>query len=205
MRIAGPDVILFVVGLLLFAGASYAIYQEGGFSAQTSPLGVFTFAHATADERATDIDVDSYQSGSATFVLNQTDVSKVTVVVACTPATQAPATYEISVTVTPPPGSNLTEATGSGQCGADIAIEIPVTNVPTNGTVEGTTLEEAQANYRAANATLAQGEWEVAWSGSYATPAGPPIPNPIPVPPPGGSIGVDVERWTTTFTPVQGR
>ena len=165
--------------------------------------------HAAASEALEPFAVDTYRAGEATFVVNQTEVSKVTIALACTPdatAQQAQLPFTIEVTITPP--ANLTPQTNTFNCGGAASYEFPVTTMPNSSTVEGSTLEEAVANYaRPANATAAVGTWLVTWTGDYNSPA----PGGLPVDPttqvndPAGEVTFAMDRWTTNYAAVQGR
>lgn len=206
MRITGPDVALFVVGLLLFSGATLALYQQGGFSAVTQPgsaLNIFNVRYTTSQAALEPVAVQNMRTASAAFDVNQTDVARVFVRVQCNPdQAAAAAPFAVAIDVA---GPNGLTGQGGGNCSGN-AIEIPinVTAVPAGGAVEGGTQEEARANLpRDANATRAQGTWTITIAGSRSAPGGVgPIPQ-DPTPAPGGSVTLAVERWTAELAPVQ--
>lgn len=205
MRMAGPDIVLFVVGALLFGGASWAIVQQGGLDAlaePTSALGTFTVTFGASEEEIETREVASFRSVEETFEIDATNVTKVLVTIDCADA-QAGNVAEFTLDVTVEGPANVTPVTSSHACAQGLQIPIEVAPVPGDTSVAATTETEAYANLATnANATKAQGTWTVTISGGRA--AGP-VPVPDQVPPPGGSIGVSVERWTATVTPVQGK
>lgn len=210
MRLAGPDIVLFVVGLLLFSGASYAIYEQGGLAAlqePTSALGQFAVVFDTSTVELETRDVASMRSVDETFDVNASRVSQVTVVVTCTDAQAANvAPFQLQVQVSGPAG--LT-GEGSGTCGTDIPIEIDVADVPAETLIGAETQTEAEEAYHEleteqadANLTRAQGSWTVSVTGGRS--AGP-LPVPDQVPPPSGSIAFTFQQWEPRFNAVQGR
>lgn len=207
MRMAGPDIVLFVAGALLFGGASFAIVQQGGLGAlgeEASALGVFDVTFETRRAEIETQQVASFRSDELTFELNATNVATAFIVVECTD-TQVGSASPFSIEVTVTPAGNATGATSTGNCGTPIEIAIPVTEVPDATRVSGTTETEARANYVAdANATAAQGTWTVTLSGARSSPTGP-LPGQVPAPAPGGSVRFEVEQWEPRFSAVQGK
>lgn len=209
MRLAGPDIVLFVVGLLLFGGASYAIYEQGGLAAlqeQTSALGQFTVAFPTSSTEVDTRDVANLRSAEETFDVNASRVSHVFVVVTCTDqqaGTVAPFNLEVQVA-----GPNGLTGEGIGTCGTDIPVEVMVADVPDGTTIAAETETEAEEVYHGleteqnGNVTRARGTWTVTVTGARS--AGP-LPVPEQVPPPSGSITLSIEQWEPRFTAVQGR
>lgn len=205
MRMAGPDIVLFVVGALLFSGATAAIVtREGGIGALGeggSALGIYNVAYSTEESAVGEAASVSFGSGEASFDVTSADVSKVVLVVECSDSVPGPAGYTVTVEVTPPAGSNLTYEPQSVSCGS---AEVPfdVADVPPGGTVRGGTPDEARANVGAdANATKAMGKWTFKVTGARNGPAAP-----LPLPAqtvPSGSLALKVETWEPTLTPVQ--
>lgn len=201
MRMAGPDIVLFVVGALLFSGATAAIVtREGGvgaLGAGGSALGIYDVTYSTRTVEGEAAAVASFASHTSEFDVNNTDVSVVTIVIACTDPVPAGSTYALRVEVTAP--NNLTVEPQDVQCGA-VEIPVEVTPVPSRTTIQGGTAAEARANLgRDANATKALGTWTVTVTGSRgAAPIG--LPGPAV---PSGSIALKVETWEPTLTPVQ--
>lgn len=201
MRLAGPDVILFVVGLLLFSGAGYALVVQGGpgvLGQSGSPTGAYTVTFpletVPVGEPAAAGDLASAQ---ATFQVNATNVKTVIVQVECSDALPG-GTFQLTVNVAGPNGLAGEPATGS--CGSAVEVQVPVATPPESGLAQGDTEEEARANLaQDANATAAQGAWTVTVTGSRG--AGP-IPG-LPAGNPGGSIVMSVERWEPELSPVQ--
>lgn len=206
MRMAGPDLVLFVVGALLFGGASYAIVQQGGLAALTeshSPVGQFTVTYDTHLTPVGDAQpVADFRNAEATFDVNATNVAKVVVTIACTDAQGAAvAPFTLQITVT---GPNITADPVSAPCGADVEVPIDVTPVPTQTTVPGDTESEARENLPAdANATKAQGTWTVSVTGGRS--AGGTLPVPGQIPGPTGEIALATEQWEPHFAAVLGK
>lgn len=206
MRMAGPDVVLFVVGALLFGGASAAIVtSDGGIDALTggggSALGVFTVTYGTdvVEGEAQQV-ADFGSTGPVQFDVNNTRVSKVFVVLSCSDAAVGPAAFQVTVTVEGPNGIATEPQTVA--CG-NVEIPVDVTPVPPATNVQGATQAGAEANIpQEANATKAVGTWKVSVSGQRG---GVSPPGGLPVNPgnPSGSIALDVEIWEPTLAPVQ--
>lgn len=207
MRMAGPDIVLFVAGALLFGGASFAIVQQGGLGAlgeETSALGAFDVTFETRRAEIETQDVASFRSAELTFDVNATNVATAFIVVECTDSQVSSASpFTIEVTVTP--AGNATGATSTGNCGSPIEITIPVAEVPAATRASGTTESEARANFPASeNATAAAGAWTVTLSGARSGPTGP-IPGQVPAPAPSGTVRFEVEQWEPRFSAVQGK
>ena len=202
MRIAGPDVILFVVGLLLFSGAGYALVVQGGTDVLGQPgsaTGFYTVAFPLETVPVGEpAPVQSFQGAQAVFQVNATNVRTVIVEVECNDPVPG-GTYQVTVEVAGPNG--LTAEPATGNCGSALAVEVPVAEPPAAATVQGGTLDEARESLPASeNATAAQGEWTVTVTGSRG---GTPLPG-LPGPgTPGGSIAMSVERWEPELSPVQ--
>ena len=200
MRIAGPDVILFAVGLLLFSGAGFALVQQGGagvLGQSGSATGVYTVTFpletVQVGEPAT---VASFQGAEAVFQVNATNVKTVIVEVQCTDPVPG-GTFQLTVNVAGPNG--LAGEPTTGACGSALTVEVPVATPPAAATTQGGSVDEARENLAdAENATAAQGEWTVTVTGSRG---GTPLPG-IPGGTPGGSIVMSVERWEPELSPV---
>lgn len=206
MRLAAPDVILFTVGLLLFSGATYAIWLEGGadvFGETGSASGVYDVTFATEAHEHEAIAVESPRSGEVAFTVNETNVAKMTIRVECSDSQAgAAAAWRLSVTVTGP--NNLTSDPLAGTCGQDLEIPIEVAPVPGATSVAGSTEDEARANLPvSSNATRAQGEWTVTISGGRQGGGAVPIPGQVPIPDPTVGVAYVVEQWEPRFAAVQ--
>jgi hypothetical protein len=197
---AGPDIVLFVVGALLFSGATAAIVtRDGGVGAlggAGSASGVFNVAYATRVIEGEGADVGSFASHTAEFDVNNTAVSKVILVIECSDPVPAGVPYGIHVEVTAPNGIAVDPV--DVNCG-NVEIPIDVTEVPADTSVQGRTEDEARANLpQDANATKAVGAWTVTITGSRG-----PSPLPLPAGTPNGRIALNVEAWEPSFAPVQ--
>ncbi|HWH08117.1 MAG TPA: hypothetical protein VNX21_02890 [Candidatus Thermoplasmatota archaeon] len=199
MRFAGPDVILFVVGLLLFGGAGYALVAQGGadvLGEPGSPTSVYTVTFPLETVEVDSADAPSFQGATATFQVNATNVKTVIVDVQCSDPVPG-GTFRLTVNVEGPNG--LAGEPVSGACGAPVQVQVPVAEPPTAATAQGSTAEEAKAGLPASeNATAAQGTWTVTVTGSRG---GAPIGLPGPGAP-GGTILMSVERWEPELSPV---
>ena len=199
MRVAGPDVILFVVGLLLFSGAGYALVVQGGAGVLGQPgsaTGVYDVAFPLETVEVDAADVADFGSAQATFQVNATNVKRVVVLVECS-ETLPGGTFNLRAEVTGPNG--LAAEPAFGQCNSPFEVEVPVATPPEAGTAQGGTFEQARASVAAdANATAAQGEWVVSVTGSR----GGTLPG-LPAGNPSGRIVMNVERWEPELTPVQ--
>lgn len=195
MKMAGPDIILFVVGFLLFAGAGYGLVATGdglGGGGQTSVLGVFQVSYVPQTVEVGSANVGDLANAETTFTVDEIDVTKVLVTVTCTgPAASLP--YTISVNVA---GPNGLAGQKSGACGT--AVEVPVTSLPADAAVQGRNEDEAHANLgEHPDMEKAKGEWTVTVTGSRSTAIG------LPAPGPAGTISMSLEKWEHRFTPVQ--
>lgn len=195
MKLAGPDLILFVIGFVLFAGAGYGLYAtSGGDGSEGSASGLFRVDYDTTlvtvgEETVADLG----GTRALEFEVAELDVTQVLVDVACTgQAASLPYTLMVKVEG---PGGRVGEA--SGTCDG-VSIAVPVSEVPASHTVEGDTADEAHENLgEHANATAAVGTWTVTVSGSRGA-NGVPVPGPGP----GGVVTLGVEKWTHRFTAV---
>lgn len=201
MRVAGPDIVLFALGALLFAGAATAIVtSEDGLAAitgESSPSGAFavTFATTTIDGESADV-ADLGAADPVPFIVNNTRVSTVTVVVECSDNVPGPAGFQVTVAVTGPNGISAEPVRGS--CGAPIEVPVEVAAVPASTTVEARTEDEAREKLAEdANATRAVGDWTVTLTGSRG-----PAPIGLPAANPGGTVTMRVETWAPQFSPI---
>lgn len=198
MRIAGPDIVLFLVGLVLFSGAGYALVVQGGpgVLGSGSATGVYTVTFPLETVEVDQADVPSYQSAKAEFQVNATNVKRVLVAVACTDTVPG-GTYRLTVSVEGPNG--LKSAPTTGACGANLEVEVPVAEPPVSATTQGGSEEEARDALPAhENATAAQGLWTVTVAGNRG---GAPLPG-LPTGVPSGTLTMSVERWEPELSPV---
>lgn len=202
MGMAGPDFVLFVVGALLFAGASFAIVQtEGGLDAiggGGSALGVYAVTWtATSLEDASE-PVADFSDAQASFDVNGTNLAKVTVVIDCNDPVVGPAAFSLQVQVTPPAGVAPPEPV-TGACGSAITIPVDISSAPPETTVQGGSEAEARSNIPATEtSTLGSGAWSVMVTGAR----GGTLPG-LPAGNPGGSITLQAEAWTPRLSAVQ--
>lgn len=198
MRIIVADVVILVVGLLLFASAGTALYVRGDLStATTSPIGLYNVVVSESTKEIDTQSVSSMQSASPRFRVGDGNVTVVLVEVTCTDnqvGAASPFTY--GVTVTGP--QNLRGSSGPGRpCSGIQRIEVPVAAAPSTTSAQGGSPGEAeQSLMSSANRTRAQGDWTVTISGSRSN-AGP-----LPVPAPQGSVTLSVTQWRAALTPV---
>jgi len=202
MRMAGPDIVLLVVGALVFGGATYAIAkQPGGLTGNASAAGVFTVTFVTSEAEGGEADVGSFRQASTTFDLEDRNVSRVTFDVVCSDPATAAVPFVIQLTVTPPAGIPAPEPK-SGNCGSAITVDVPIADVPETASVPGTLEEDARANLAEfPNATRAIGTWTIDVSG--ARQGGPAGALPIPAGDPSGAIALTIESWEPRFAPIQ--
>lgn len=197
MRVAGPDIILFLVGLVLFSGATTAILlEDGGLGGQTSALGIFDVTYTTSTEALAPVAAPDMRAATATFEVKEGNVTTVLVRASCQDPAGAAAPFALQIAVE---GPNGLTGEGTGTC-AGAEVDIPVSMTPPDGSVPGTTEAEARDNLATdANATRAVGTWTVTVSGARqgAPPLGIPVGNPS------GNIELEVERYAPRLTPVQ--
>lgn len=198
MRMAGPDIVLFVIGALLFGGATYAIVsQPGGLGGAGSALGAFNVAWSPELVEVGSEPVANMRAGEVSFDVTRTDVSAVVVTVDCADATPvSPVPFNVQVAIA---GPNGLANEGSGACGQPIVIEVPTGfELPTeDGVVAGRTEAEARANLEERGNTNATGAWTVTVSGSRGQ-----APT-LPVGDPSGTVTLEVEVAKATLTPIQ--
>jgi len=189
MRMAGPDILLFAIGVVLLAGAAFAIIQDGGLS-PTSASGTFDVAFETSEatESAT------FATGDTTFTVDETATSKLTFTLACNDAgAGTPGAFNMQVTITGPGYEGDPEA---ATCGS--SFEVDIAEPPSDTTVLGRDEDEARGNLAdPEQAGLAVGEWTINVVGSRAGQ----LPVGLPAGEPTGSIDFTLESWRPVFTP----
>lgn len=197
MRMTGPDIVLFVVGALLFGGATYAIVNmDGGLGGTGSPLSSFTVTWAATETEVGSVDVGSVRDAEETFDVTTTGVTTVTVLVACSDPVPGPGAFNVQISVA---GPNGLTGEGSGACNGEIAIPIEVDTPPADTSVRGDLESEARENLPvSANATRAVGTWTVSVSGGRA--GG--LPG-VPGTDPAGTITLNVETYEARLSPLQ--
>lgn len=161
MRFAGPDVVLFIAGALLFSGSVYGLIQLDGH--EGSATGAFKIAWSEATEEVPVGSFDTEPAFPYAFTVNGTGVGNVLVTVICSqsPAAAGPVTTSVSVDLAGPNGQGGQQ---SGTCdGQAITIEIPTGNVTEGATVQAGTASEAEA---AALADFVGTSAVGAWSGN---------------------------------------
>ncbi|GEM_PF-6048341 len=200
MRMAGPDVVLFIVGALLFGGALTAIIVTQGPGAFTgtagSPSGLYSVTWTTASGTPKSLQVSDFTGGSVKGSVNGTNVDKVTVSVTCSDPASAAVPFAISVNVD---GPNNLKGKGSGNCGDKIEVVVKVQDVPGPTSASGSTPEAAASSLPAnPNATAGVGDWTITFSGSR----GPTGALPVPAPGPSGTISLVAETFSPKLDPV---
>jgi len=206
MGMAAPDVVLFIVGALLFGGAVTALMVQGGPAALGgtggSATGIYTVDYETktvdaAKEAVSDFSVQH----KATLNMTTLNVTSIKVVIQCTdPASNVPnAEFNIQVQVQPPGGIAAPKPT-FGICGQKIEIPIPVAALPPKTTVTGSSPADAAAHVpHDTNESAAAGTWVVTTSGGRA---GGQLPVGIPAGNPGGTILLQADQWDSKITAV---
>lgn len=199
MRMAGPDIVLFVVGLLLFGGAGYAIVtSEGGLAGSGSALSTYAVTWSTSEVEIGSEAVSSFRDTSIPFTVTEQNVTALVFTISCTDPPGAAVPFQVTATVTGPSG-NATEPVDAA-CGTDIVIDVPVADVPDPTNVRGATEEAARENLAlAGNATNAVGEWTLTLTGERGD--APVLP--VPVAEPTGIATLAAQTWTPEFAPVQ--
>jgi hypothetical protein len=199
MRMAGPDVVLFIVGALLFGGALTAIIVTEGpeaFAGGSSATGAYTVTYSTASAQVAKTAVADFSAaGSVPAAVNGSNIKSVKVSVECTDSQAgAVAPFSLSVTVKGP--GNQT-AKKDGTCGTPIVLDFAINPVPGDTSASGPTQADAAASLpKGANDTAARGTWTVSFTGGRGSPAGG-----LPVQPPGTAPGGNVVESLETYTP----
>jgi hypothetical protein len=198
MRMAGPDIVLFVIGAVLFGGATYAIVSlDDEVGGQTSALGVFDVAWSAQTVEIGSENVANMRSATQEFEVTEERILALHVTVACSdPAGTTPIGFSLQVRVE---GPNGTTADGNGPCGSDIVIDIPLGEMPPAMSVAGSTEAQARENPAAPATSPGVGTWTVTVSGARAAQT----PIPLPAGDPSGSITLTADVATPSFTPVQ--
>jgi len=200
MRMAGPDIVLFVIGALLFGGATYAIVSSpSGLGGAGSPLGLFT---VTFDEETVELDsqtAPSLRDATLEFEVAAANVSSLEFVIACTGTAGdvGPVAFTLAVQVT---GPNGLAGEGTGSCGQGVVVPIEVAPMPESTSAQGSDEAEATANVpEQPSARAAQGTWTVEIAGSRSG-----APSPLPINPsdPGGTVTLNAIEWTPRLAPV---
>jgi len=199
MRMAGPDIVLFVIGAVLFGGATFAIVALDDGVGDTSALGVFQVTYAAQLREMGSEDVASLRSATVQFEADATHPLRAVVLVECAnaPAQLGAVPFRLQVDVQGPSGQS---AQGSGQCGQSLVVEVPLGSMPPDTNVAGRTEEQARENLAPSpDAAAANGTWTVTVSGSR----GQTTPAPIPVVDPAGTITFSIEEAAPRFAPIQ--
>lgn len=202
MRMAGPDIVLFVVGALLFAGATFAIVKtEGGATLGSggSASGVYTVTYAEKDLFTQGADILDVGSGTASIPVTADNVGTVLVTFDCAdPASQvSPFTYEVKAT-----GPSGQTASAKSSCGnGKVTLRVPVAPKPPDTTTSGKSAADAEKNLPPPqNATAAKGTWKITVTGARNTPA--PLPLGGTPAQPAGHVELKAVGWTPKLTPL---
>lgn len=201
MRMAGPDIVLFVVGAVLFGGATYAIVALDGGLGNTSAAGFFDVTFSTQSEEHAREPVADLRSAVVPIEIDEAVARHLVALVFsidCTdlPAgTAAPFNLQLSVE-----GPNGQSGEASGACGSAIEVPFELGEAPPPTVAAGSTETEARASFEeaihAGEPSAAIGTWTVTVSGGRGG-----ATSIIPVANPSGAIVVTAEEWTPTFTP----
>src|SRR5688500_8402543 len=103
MGMAGPDIVLFVVGFVLFAGAGYALVAQGDLGGGSSPTNAYSVLYPLSKVEAGKANVPDFGSASPTIPVTLGNVTKVTVTLACNDAVPG-GTFNLQVNIEPPNG-----------------------------------------------------------------------------------------------------
>lgn len=196
MKMAGPDIILFVIGALLFAGAGYGLVATGGnLGGTTSALGVFDVTYTTSESEVGSKTVAGFSGQNVLeFDADKEDIVTMTVAVACTDPAAAVAPFRVVVKVE---GPNGLKGEGDGTCGSTIEVPVAVSDVPPATSVQAQTEQEAHENLEAHHNTTAVGKWTVTINGARGS-----VPPGVPAGNPSGSVTLIAEQWAPKFSPV---
>lgn len=199
MKLVGADIVLLVVGVVLFATAGTALVQGGYLAANgggaASPTGAYNVAYSTSELKLAAQTVADMTSADLATKVTTANVTKAVVRVDCSDSVPAggPA-FTLTVTVTAPNGLKADPVTKP--CGT-IEIDVAVAPVPPPGTVQGGTPKEAAKNLGAsADAAKAEGDWKVHVAGFRGTAGA------LPVVHPSGSMSLSVLVWRATVAAV---
>lgn len=205
MGMAAPDVVLFVVGFLLFGGAVTAIVVQGGPSALAGGGAATTVYAIDFATKSVDVGKDAVAdfNGQHKASINVTthNVSVMHVTVQCSdPASALPAGgFNIQLQIQPPAGIAAPPAK-VGVCGQTISVDIPVASVPPKTSGAGSSPDDAAANLpMAENHTAALGTWVITTNGARG---GLPVGAPSNPSNPGGSLVLKADVWEAKATAV---
>lgn len=195
MRMAGPDIVLFVVGALLFGGAAYALALQGGMAALSggAPASLYEVTFTGKTIEAGKQAVSDYSSAKATIEVTEANATKVTITIAC--ADPLPAgTFNLQIRVEAPNG--LTVPPTAGACGTNVVIPVEISKLPATLAAVGSNAEEAIRSIPPdTNATRALGTWTITVNGARG-----PAPA-LPAGNPSGSIVLTVDTWDAAALP----
>lgn len=201
MRMAGPDIVLFVVGAVLFGGATYAIVALDGGLGSTSAAGFFDVTFSTQSEELAREAVGDLRSAEVPIEIDEAAARHLVALVFSIDCSDLPAgtaaPFELQLSVEGPNGQ---AGEASGTCGSAVEVPFEVGEVPGPTIAAGSSEEDARAAFEgsahAGEPSPAIGTWTVTVSGGRGGPTGV-----IPVANPSGAIVVTAEEWTPTFTP----
>lgn len=198
MRMAGPDIVLFVVGLLLFSGAGYAIItSDEDLSASGSASGVFNVAWTTSEAEIATEGIDSFRDATLLFTIETLNVSLVTFTIDCQDPAGTAVPFQLTITVTSPNGTS--EEPSTAACAPGIVVDFAVADVPPATVARGSTPDAAREDLAGrVTSSAALGEWTLTITGDRS---GAPV-LPVPVGEPTGSATLSVQTWEPAFTPV---
>lgn len=200
MRMAGPDIVLFVVGAVLFGGATYAIVSLDGGLGNTSAAGFFAVFFSTIDEELTREPVGDLRSATLDVTVDEAaarHLAALTFTLECADlAAGAAAPFTLQLAVEGPNGQT---GDASGACGSAVEVPFEIAEIPVDTVAPGSTEEDARAAFEesihAGEPSTAVGTWRVSVSGGRGGPTGV-----IPVGNPSGAIVVMAQEWEATFT-----
>ena len=201
MRMAGPDIVLFVVGALLFGGATFAIVKTEGGSTLGSPgaaSGAYSVTFTEKELLTKGADVPDAAAGTADLAVALDNVGTIQVSVSCADPSPAPVgQLSIQVAIA---GPNGLKGSGSGACGTPVVVKIPIAQKPSDTSASGNTQSDAEKSLAAPeNATAAKGSWKVTITGGRGTPVGLPAGTPAE---PAAHIELKAFGWTPKLTPL---
>ncbi|MFA5861362.1 MAG: hypothetical protein WDA16_06660 [Candidatus Thermoplasmatota archaeon] len=202
---AGPDIVLFIVGALLLGGATFAIVSQGGPAALGggSPTGVYDVTYSTSLVEVQKQPVADFGAPQKVSVdVKAMNVTKIIVSVQCSdPASTLPVgAFNLQLQVTPPAGIEAPKSVGAA-CGQTLKIEVPIASAPPKTSTQGKDARSAEANIPTdANAARAVGSWSISVQGTRA--GGTPLPSSGIPGNPGGAIVVQAEKWAAKLSPL---
>jgi hypothetical protein len=198
MGMAGPDIVLFVVGFLLVAGAGYALVAQGGLEdGGGSPTNTYSVLFPLSKVEAGKANVPDFASASLTIPVTTTNVTKMTVTLACNDAVPG-GTFNLQVEIEPPNG--IEPVTKGATCDGSVEIDVPVAEVPPPTAAAGADRATAAATVgQSPDAAKAVGDWKITIGGARGGSGG------LPIQPPGspsGSVTLNAQQWAPELTPV---